>query len=136
MRRAMKCFSCQAVNPKTALRVECASCLTVNCPKDKFCGGCGVNLARLALARRDRQRNWLGSRMVDRQEPCRNCWARCFCGGGHDKVVHRGRPACDYIHGWLDYALGAYVRLSLLRPDMFDNKGVGCRPRAVAVVGR
>ena len=58
-----------------------------------------------------RQRNWLAERMVDRQEPCRNCWARYLCGGGcHYEVIHRGRPACDYIRGWLDYALGAYIR--------------------------
>ena len=70
---------------------------------------------------RQRQRNWLAERMVDRQEPCRNCWARYLCGGGcHYEVVHRGRPACDYIRGWLDYALGAYIRLLALRPDMFS----------------
>jgi uncharacterized protein len=69
---------------------------------------------------RDRQRRWLAERRVDRQEPCRSCWARYLCGGGcHYEVIHRGRPACDYIRGWLDYALGAYARLSALRPDFF-----------------
>jgi uncharacterized protein len=69
---------------------------------------------------RERQRPWLAERAVDRQEPCRSCWARYLCGGGcHYEVIHRGRPACDYIRGWLDYALGAYVRLSELRPDFF-----------------
>jgi uncharacterized protein len=68
---------------------------------------------------RERQRRWLAQRMVDRQEPCRSCWARYLCGGGcHYEVIHRGRPACDYIRGWLDYALGAYVRLSAQRPDL------------------
>jgi uncharacterized protein len=72
---------------------------------------------------RERQRRWLAERMVDRQEPCRSCWARYLCGGGcHHEVIHRGRPACDYIRGWLDYALGAYVRLSTLRPDLFSHK--------------
>ena len=69
---------------------------------------------------RDRQRPWLAERAVDRQEPCRSCWARYLCGGGcHYEVIHRGRPACDYIRGWLDYVLGAYVRLSELKPEFF-----------------
>ncbi len=69
---------------------------------------------------RERQRPWLAERAVERQEPCRSCWARYLCGGGcHYEVIHRGRPACDYIRGWLDYALGAYVRLSELQPDFF-----------------
>lgn len=68
---------------------------------------------------RPRQRRWLLERAVDRQEPCRSCWARYLCGGGcHYEVIHRGRPACDYIRGWLDYALGAYVRLSERRPAL------------------
>jgi uncharacterized protein len=69
---------------------------------------------------RERQRPWLAERAVDRQEPCRSCWARYLCGGGcHYEVIHRGRPACDYIRGWLDYVLGAYVRLSERQPDFF-----------------
>ena len=82
---------------------------------------------------RQRQRNWLAERMVDRQDPCRNCWARYLCGGGcHYEVIHRGRPACDYIRGWLDYALGAYIRLLALRPDMFSPSrgGPGLPPSA------
>jgi uncharacterized protein len=67
---------------------------------------------------RDSQNRWLGERAVDRQEPCRSCWARYLCGGGcHHEVIHRGRPACDYIRGWLHYALLAYVRLSEQRPE-------------------
>jgi uncharacterized protein len=62
---------------------------------------------------RDRQAHWLAERHVHRQEPCRSCWARYLCGGGcHHEVIHRGRPACDYIRGWLHYCLGAYLRLS------------------------
>jgi uncharacterized protein len=73
---------------------------------------------------RDRQRDWLAERRVNRQEPCRTCWARYLCGGGcHYEVIHRGRPACDYIRGWLEYALGAYLRLSARRPDLFDRLG-------------
>jgi uncharacterized protein len=56
---------------------------------------------------------WLTDRHVHRQEPCNACWARYLCGGGcHHEVIHRGRPACDYIRGWLHYCLGAYLRLS------------------------
>jgi len=56
---------------------------------------------------------WLHDRHVDQQEPCRSCWARYLCGGGcHHEVIHRGRPACDYIRGWLEYCIGAYARLT------------------------
>jgi uncharacterized protein len=62
---------------------------------------------------RVRQAEWLSARHVDRQEPCRSCWARYLCGGGcHHEVIHRGRPACDYVRGWLHYCLEAYLRLS------------------------
>jgi uncharacterized protein len=81
---------------------------------------------------RDRQRRWLADRVVERQEPCRNCWARYLCGGGcHYEVIHRGRPACDYIRGWLDFVLGAYVRLSTQNPDLFK----GVRGRAGSLKG-
>ena len=61
---------------------------------------------------RARQATWLGERHVHRQEPCRSCWARYLCGGGcHHEVIRRGRPACDYIRGWLHYCLEAYLRL-------------------------
>lgn len=69
---------------------------------------------------RVRQQAWLEQRHVHRQEPCRSCWARYLCGGGcHHEVIHRGRPACDYIRGWLHYCLQAYVRLLAQRPDYF-----------------
>ena len=61
----------------------------------------------------ERQAEWLTERHVHRQEPCRSCWARYLCGGGcHHEVIRRGRPACDYIRGWLHYCLEAYLRLS------------------------
>ena len=61
----------------------------------------------------DLRATWLRDRHVHRQEPCRSCWARYLCGGGcHHEVVHRGRPACDYIRGWLEYCIGAYARLT------------------------
>jgi uncharacterized protein len=69
---------------------------------------------------RDLQAGWLAARHVHRQEPCRSCWARYLCGGGcHHEVIHRGRPACDYIRGWLHYCLQAYVRLLEQRPEYF-----------------
>ena len=59
-----------------------------------------------------RQNQWLADRHVHRQEPCNSCWARYLCGGGcHHETIQRGRPACDYIRGWLHYCLGAYLRL-------------------------
>lgn len=59
-----------------------------------------------------RRAEWLADRHVHRQDPCRGCWARYLCGGGcHHEVIRRGRPACDYIRGWLHYCLEAYLRL-------------------------
>lgn len=69
----------------------------------------------------DRQNRWLADRHVHRQEPCRECWARYLCGGGcHHEVIARGRPACDYIRGWLHYCLQAYARLHHARPQWFE----------------
>lgn len=68
------------------------------------------------------QQLWMTERHVDRQEPCRSCWARYLCGGGcHHEVVNRGRVSCDYIRGWLDYCLNAYVRLLDTTPDYFAS---------------
>ena len=68
------------------------------------------------------RRTWLATRHVHRQVPCRECWARYLCGGGcHHEVIARGRPACDYIRGWLHYCLEAYVRLLDARPDWFGE---------------
>lgn len=50
---------------------------------------------------------------VDLMEPCNGCWARYLCGGGcYHEVSRRGRIACDYIRGWLDFCLSAYIELS------------------------
>ncbi len=66
------------------------------------------------------QARWLAERHVHRQEPCRQCWARYLCGGGcHHEVIRRGRPACDYIRGWLHYCLQAYARLQSQAPGYF-----------------
>jgi uncharacterized protein len=71
-------------------------------------------------ARRD---EWLAERHVHRQEPCRSCWARYLCGGGcHHEVIARGRPACDYIRGWLQHCLAVYLRLTPLRTSVGANE--------------
>lgn len=70
----------------------------------------------------ERQTSWLAERHVHRQEPCKSCWARYLCGGGcHHEVIHRGRPACDYIRSWLTYCLEAYVRIGRTAPWWFEG---------------
>jgi uncharacterized protein len=32
--------------------------------------------------------------------------------------LNRGRVACDFIRGWLDHGLRAYVRLAEARPEL------------------
>jgi uncharacterized protein len=69
-----------------------------------------------------KQERWLADRNVHAQEPCRTCWARHMCGGGcHHEAIYRGRPACDYIRGWLHYCLGVYARLLQARPPLLDR---------------
>jgi uncharacterized protein len=69
-----------------------------------------------------RRLQFLSERQVDRQEPCRTCWARYLCGGGcHAEVLTAGRSGCDYIRGWLDYCLGFYDRVLRTRPDLFTT---------------
>ena len=64
---------------------------------------------------------FLDERTVERQSPCTSCWARRLCGGGcHQEVLHAGRPACDFVRGWLDYGLRTYGQLLKERPDWFD----------------
>jgi uncharacterized protein len=90
----------------------------------RFVGDATGALGTLATGvDRARQSAWLAERHVHRQGPCRSCWARYLCGGGcHHEVIRRGRPACDYIRGWLHYCLSCYARLSAARPELF---GVG-----------
>ena len=72
---------------------------------------------------RGKQVMWLTERHVHRQQPCQQCWARYMCGGGcHHEVIKRGRPACDYIRGWLHYCLSAYSSLVSARPDYFGSQ--------------
>lgn len=57
---------------------------------------------------------------VDLMEPCSRCWARYLCGGGcYHEVARRGRVGCDYIRGWLDFCLRAYIELSASKPEYF-----------------
>ena len=75
-----------------------------------------------------RQRQWLADRNVHAQEPCRTCWARYLCSGGcHYEVIRKGRPACDYIRGWLHYCLGVYG--TLVQGDRALLDRVFCRGR-------
>jgi len=67
---------------------------------------------------------FLTDRHVDRQEPCRSCWARYLCGGGcHAEVVNAGRTGCDYIRGWLEYCIGLHDRVLSERPDLLALQG-------------
>jgi uncharacterized protein len=71
---------------------------------------------------RTKQNTWLAERHVHRQSPCNGCWARYQCAGGcHHEVIARGRPACDYIRGWLLYCLQAYGRLLHRVPEYFHG---------------
>jgi uncharacterized protein len=75
------------------------------------------------------QNTWLAERHVHNQEPCRSCWARYLCGGGcHHEVLARGRPACDFIRGWLHYTIQAYGRLARLVPSWFERETVPLAP--------
>ncbi|MDZ4818720.1 MAG: radical SAM protein [Planctomycetota bacterium] len=59
-----------------------------------------------------KQAEWLEERHLQNQLPCSTCWARHLCSGScHYEVINRGRPACDYIRGWLDYCLKLYAYL-------------------------
>ncbi len=59
-----------------------------------------------------KQTKWLTERHVHQQSPCNDCWARYLCGGGcHHEVIGRGRTACDYVRGWLEFCMGVYLRV-------------------------
>jgi len=71
------------------------------------------------------QKEWLAERYVDKQSPCNGCWARYLCGGScHYEVIHRERESCDFIRGWLDFCLRAYVILLDKVPDYFSQAPV------------
>jgi uncharacterized protein len=89
----------------------------------RFVGDADGALGGLAAGvDRIRQAAWLADRHVHVQEPCRSCWARYLCGGGcHHEVLARGRPACDFIRGWLHYSIQAHGRLSRFAPGWFED---------------
>lgn len=67
-----------------------------------------------------RRASHLAERHVDRQEPCRSCWARYLCGGGcYHEVDRRGRVACDYIRAWLTFCIASYAEISAQAPSYF-----------------
>lgn len=71
---------------------------------------------------RTKQWRWLSDRNVHAQEPCRTCWARYLCSGScHHEAIHRGRPACDYIRGWLHYCLSLYGTLLKDNPPLLGR---------------
>ena len=85
---------------------------------------------------RDRQAEWLATRHVHKQEPCRSCWARYLCGGGcHHEVIRRGRPACDYIRGWLHYCLEAYCACRQYYRVRRRHRRSDCGMSTVCVIG-
>ncbi len=66
---------------------------------------------------RELQNIWLTDRHVQKQSPCNVCWARYLCGGGcHHEVIDKGRTACDYIRGWLHFAIQSHERINRLVP--------------------
>ena len=85
---------------------------------------------------RDRQAEWLADAPRPPAGALPVCWARYLCGGGcHHEVIQRGRPACDYIRGWLHYCLEAYLRLSS-EPANSRDAALQERPMAeVCVIG-
>jgi uncharacterized protein len=68
------------------------------------------------------RQSFLRARHVNRQEPCRSCWARYLCGGGcHAEVLISGRSGCDYVRGWLEYCLRFYDRVLHEHPALFKG---------------
>ena len=66
----------------------------------------------------DKQSTWLDDRHLQKQFPCTSCWARYLCSGScHYEAIKRGRPACDYIRGWLHYCLIIYTELLRDQPE-------------------
>jgi uncharacterized protein len=69
-----------------------------------------------------KQARWLNDRHLGSQFPCVSCWARHLCSGScHYEVIKRGRPACDYIRGWLHYCLTLYTYLVRSHPAALEK---------------
>ncbi len=81
----------------------------------------------------EKQTGWLADRHVHQQQPCQTCWARYLCGGGcHHEVIGRGRMACDYVRGWLQYCMEAYLRLAPLLTRSKEIEGTRADDKPVA----
>lgn len=97
---------------------------SVNAEGEYFTCHRTVDDPRFSLSEPEARRRFISERMVDRQEPCRNCWARYLCGGGcHAEVIQAGREGCDYIRGWLEYCLRTYNQIlendpALIQPPL------------------
>jgi uncharacterized protein len=82
----------------------------------RFVGDSDMNMGSITAGfNHDARFKLLELRHVDRQEPCRSCWARYVCGGGchHEMgVLGRSEDHCDLIRGWLEECLKVYVELS------------------------
>ncbi len=92
----------------------------------RFVGDAAGSLGNLITGiDRDAQQQWLASRHVHQQSPCNQCWARYLCGGGcHHEVIARGRPACDYIRGWLQYCLEAWLRMDAKQAQLQQSQSL------------
>lgn len=76
----------------------------------------------------------LAARHVDRQEPCRSCWARYLCGGGcYHEVDARGRMSCDFVRGWLSFCIASYAELTQATPHLFDAASSVHIPEPIAL---
>jgi uncharacterized protein len=76
---------------------------------------------------RAKQSAWLEGRHLQKQSACTTCWARYLCSGScHYEAIKRGRPACDYIRGWLTYCLALYTELSSTEPDTLKKILASC----------
>jgi uncharacterized protein len=76
-----------------------------------------------------KRQQFLEARHVDRQMPCRSCWARYLCGGGcHAEVASSGRAGCDMIRGWLEYCLRLYNIVVDEFPQLFAPNKEPCLP--------
>src|SRR2546425_353405 len=57
----------------------------------------------------ERRGQFIAARHVHAQTDCRTCWARYLCSGGcHQEASARTQASCDFIRGWLTFALQTY----------------------------
>jgi len=62
---------------------------------------------------------WLDDRHVEDRKPCAVVGRAICAAADATRSDRRGRPACDFIRGWLDYCLRAYLALSDERARWF-----------------